>query len=440
MTAEFWDYPAMRDALRNRHLGQIIRAWRTHPQHGRQAVSQSLVAAWMGITQAQLSRIETGGPVVHLDRLIEWAKALRIPPHLLWFTLPTNDSSDSPEAPSGSELHDPDRTAHAETRYPDHDRHQALRSKVLNYRWDGPAEPMPLTQVEATVHAANLAYQAADYGFLDRLPEVAASTASLITGSSGADLRRGYKALAWTYLILSKFGAKVGDGELAWITADRAATWAMHLQDQAVSGVAAYQTACAMAKNGRPHDAQEVALVAAEALAVHPRHAHPHYLSVQGALLLHAAVMAARLRQRDDAQQRLDAAERLADDLGGDRNEMWTAFGPTNVALHRLSVAAALGDHHDAVDLGNRIDTTRLPPALVSRRAQVHLDLAAVHSQRPNGDPQALLHLMEGERIAPQAIRHNADARHLIAALLKRARRGDTPGLLALAQRAGVAA
>ncbi|WP_407566945.1 helix-turn-helix domain-containing protein [Polymorphospora sp. A560] len=146
MTGEFWDDPAMRDALRNRHLGQIIRAWRTHPQQGRQAVSQNLVAAWMGITQTQLSRIETGGPVVHLDRLIEWAKALRIPPHLLWFTLPTNDSSDSQKAPSRSELHDPGRTAPAETRYPDHDRHQALRSRVLNYRWDGPAEPMPLTQ------------------------------------------------------------------------------------------------------------------------------------------------------------------------------------------------------------------------------------------------------------------------------------------------------
>ncbi|MEV0611527.1 helix-turn-helix transcriptional regulator [Polymorphospora rubra] len=102
MTGEFWDEPAMRDALRNRHPGQIIRAWRTHPQHGQQAVSQNLVAAWMSITQTQLSRIETGGPVVHLDRLIEWAKALRIPPHLLWFTLPTNDSSDSFEIPDCS--------------------------------------------------------------------------------------------------------------------------------------------------------------------------------------------------------------------------------------------------------------------------------------------------------------------------------------------------
>ncbi|MEV0392912.1 helix-turn-helix domain-containing protein [Polymorphospora rubra] len=114
MTGEFWDEPAMRDALRNRHLGQIIRAWRTHPQHGRQAVSQNLVAAWMGITQAQLSRIETGGPVVHLDRLIEWAKALRIPPHLLWFTLPTYGDSDSQETLGQSPIGPPPLRSAAE--------------------------------------------------------------------------------------------------------------------------------------------------------------------------------------------------------------------------------------------------------------------------------------------------------------------------------------
>ncbi|MEV4843842.1 hypothetical protein AB0K20_11570 [Micromonospora matsumotoense] len=42
----------------------------------------------MGITQAQLSRLENGPPVVHLDRLAHWAKILGIPGVLLWFSLP----------------------------------------------------------------------------------------------------------------------------------------------------------------------------------------------------------------------------------------------------------------------------------------------------------------------------------------------------------------
>ncbi|GAA3775932.1 hypothetical protein GCM10022225_74870 [Plantactinospora mayteni] len=40
------------------------------------------------MTQAQLSRIETGPPVKDLDKLIEWARILRIPAAMLWFRMP----------------------------------------------------------------------------------------------------------------------------------------------------------------------------------------------------------------------------------------------------------------------------------------------------------------------------------------------------------------
>jgi transcriptional regulator with XRE-family HTH domain len=68
-------------------MGRVIRAWRTHPHHGRRPVCQDRVAAWVGITQAQLSRIENGPPLAHLDRLIQWARVLRIPADRLWFAM-----------------------------------------------------------------------------------------------------------------------------------------------------------------------------------------------------------------------------------------------------------------------------------------------------------------------------------------------------------------
>ena len=83
----FWNTDRMRDALATWHMGRVIAAYRTHPLHGR-ALSQEIVAGWVGITQAQLSRIEGGRPIRDLDRLIHWARALRIPAHLLWFKLP----------------------------------------------------------------------------------------------------------------------------------------------------------------------------------------------------------------------------------------------------------------------------------------------------------------------------------------------------------------
>ena len=90
----------MREALASRHMGKVIRAYRTHRHHGRSAVSQATVARWGCLTQAQLSRIENGPPIMHLDRLVHWAKTLKIPGHLLWFSLPEqNTTEDRDELP-----------------------------------------------------------------------------------------------------------------------------------------------------------------------------------------------------------------------------------------------------------------------------------------------------------------------------------------------------
>ncbi|SCL28632.1 hypothetical protein GA0070616_3731 [Micromonospora nigra] len=87
--ATFWKHEPLRRALAERHLGRVIRAYRCHPYHGRSALPQTVVAGWLGITQAQLSRVENGPPLVHLDRLTHWAQLLRVPAHLLWFQLPS---------------------------------------------------------------------------------------------------------------------------------------------------------------------------------------------------------------------------------------------------------------------------------------------------------------------------------------------------------------
>lgn len=81
----------MREALVSRHMGRVIRSFREHPLHGRDTISQSAVAEWIGITQAQVSRIENGTAIVDLDRLTDWALLLGIPEAYLWFKLPETD-------------------------------------------------------------------------------------------------------------------------------------------------------------------------------------------------------------------------------------------------------------------------------------------------------------------------------------------------------------
>lgn len=82
---DFWQHSSLRAALASRHMGHIIRAYRYHPFHGRRPLSQERVARWMGLTQAQLSRIESGSAIVDLTKLTAWADALEIPSPLLWF-------------------------------------------------------------------------------------------------------------------------------------------------------------------------------------------------------------------------------------------------------------------------------------------------------------------------------------------------------------------
>jgi len=68
-------------------MGRVIHAYRTHPYH-RQTLSQELVANWLGLTQAQLSRIENGRAPEELSKLIHHSRLLGIPVDLLWFDRP----------------------------------------------------------------------------------------------------------------------------------------------------------------------------------------------------------------------------------------------------------------------------------------------------------------------------------------------------------------
>ncbi|MGH4011412.1 MAG: helix-turn-helix domain-containing protein [Pseudonocardiaceae bacterium] len=86
----------MREAFASRHMGRVIRAYRCHPFHGRRPLPQDVMAGWIGVTQGQLSRIENGPIIVHLDRLMHWARLLRIPSSCLWFTLPEDDRIAAP--------------------------------------------------------------------------------------------------------------------------------------------------------------------------------------------------------------------------------------------------------------------------------------------------------------------------------------------------------
>ncbi len=78
------------------NMGAVIREYRSNPWHGSHPLPQTRVASWGGVTQGQLSRLENGRcKLMDLDRLASWARALKVPEHLLWFHLPARAASTS---------------------------------------------------------------------------------------------------------------------------------------------------------------------------------------------------------------------------------------------------------------------------------------------------------------------------------------------------------
>ncbi|GAA2858297.1 hypothetical protein Acy02nite_22100 [Actinoplanes cyaneus] len=269
------------------------------------------------------------------------------------------------------------------------------------------------------------------------LPEILLAADSLHRVEDVDDRREMLLSYVSTYVMAAKLLTKMGAADLAQLAADRCANAALEAGSLEAQGMAAYQVVCALLRADRPEDAENLALKMASRLSSQARSDAPSLVSVAGSLWLISAVIAGRRTDRVEAYGRLDQAEHLAEMLGHDANFAWTAFGPTNVAIHRVSVAAELGDAREALEVATAVDPDALPAGLNSRRAQVYLDLAWAQAQRKR-DSEAILHLLEAERVAPNAIRYNVVVREMVREMLTRSKRTKFTALHNLAVRAGV--
>jgi transcriptional regulator with XRE-family HTH domain len=402
----------MADVALEGPIGERIRIYRS-----RRGLSQKELAGLIGRSESWLSQVERG--VRSVDKfsvLVDIAQVLKT-------NVETLVGTRMEYAPNGDGPVDGvDAVAEALTAYPGLARAEPTSATIS------------LADAERLADEAHARYQSADYAAAARvlaalIPAVDAAAARVLHD----DVERWLRTQHMVYVAAAKLLTKTGDGHLAWLAADRASTAAVRLGSPVLEGLAAYQVTTALLKLDRLDEAERVALASAELIDDDD----PIGISAQGALLLIAAVIAGRRGDRGSANERLRRAQYLADALGEDGNYGWTAFGPTNVAIHQVSVAAELGDAETAIHYAEQIDTSTLPDVLRSRRAQVHLDAAWAYAQHKD-DSAVVINLTETERVAPQVLRYNVVAREIIRELLKRERRTATPGLRALAGRAGV--
>jgi transcriptional regulator with XRE-family HTH domain len=274
-------------------------------------------------------------------------------------------------------------------------------------------------------------YQAARYDDAGALaPRVIGGATALVSLGTAEALRAAAIGLHAITALLSR----VGHTELAWLCADRALAAARTAGDDELLAVGLLRLANVLVRAGHLEDAWETARLGTVAAGATGDVAGR--ISVLGSLHLVAAVAAGHAGERRDAEGQLERAHSAARRLGSDRNDHWTAFGPTNVRIHAASVAVALGDHAGAIRRVADVDLHRLPAGLRGRRSQVHRELAVAYAGVGN-DHAAVQSLGEATRLAPERLRFDPVVRDLVGRLRSGRRRLDLPGLRELALRAG---
>lgn len=438
--ASFWEDDDMRAALASRHMGEVIRAYRQHMHHGRRPLSQDDIAVWAGKTQPSICRIETGPAPRDLDRLIQWARLLGIPQEYLWFTLPADDDAGESAAPRTPRLVPSEPEPSAEPESP----HLAevvdtLATAILcpARAPEGVDEPNIDTLARRVQRAWELR-QRSNYAELGSLlSALLASIEQAAAEFDGDDREQALRLVVHTYNAASSLLKKLDDTQLGLTAADRAVRVAKSVGDPILIAAASYRLANVLLVGQRLGETQAVALDAAS--AIEPgRLQTTRSLAMWGGLQLTAAVAAGRAGDETAAWELLGEARAASRMLQSDYADLYSIFGPTNVAIHGVQVAVELGNGHAAVERAKRVDPDSLPANLLERRSHFLIDVAHGHVLEQN-DIDAVATLVRAEATAPEEVRLSSGVHRLLRTMLGRERKGAVPGLRDLADRIDIA-
>ncbi|MFE9185402.1 helix-turn-helix domain-containing protein [Micromonospora harpali] len=373
-------------------VGRRVAYWR-----GRRRLSQQMLADRLGKSKSWVDKVERG--VRALDRvstLHDIAAVLRIDAAVL--------------------LGRDARPAWATERAEGVERIRAALSAyeiMLGRATQRPA--VPADRLARQVGHGWITYQHARYPQLvDLLPPLLADAQR----THARDPAAGREPLVEAYRITAALLVKVGEADLAWLAADRAVAAATG--DWALVAAAVVQLGQALRASGRARAARSAALAAAYRIApADPDDGTPQELSLCGALLVQAALAAARHGDEASATELLGEAAAMADRVGEGHDHHRTGFGPTTVGSARVAAAVELGAACAAVtwhERTTRRDAWRWLPA--EHRAAHLLDAARAYLQAD--DPaSAGRTLVDADRTAPAEVRHRPAARSVLAQVVR---------------------
>jgi transcriptional regulator with XRE-family HTH domain len=316
----------------------------------------------------------------------------------------------------------------------------ALRAVLMDYSQlspllatdEGEGGPPPLDQLARQVADIFDAYQHSRFGYVTaQAPGLLQDTVAAARAADGYAAIRAHELLALSYQAAASVLTKLGEADLAWVAAERGLTAAQRTDSQIILGSLFRSVAHTLLSTGRFQPAAQLVDRAAGVLGSELGTADGAMLSVYGSLFLTGAMAASRAEDRATTRAFLHEAEESAVRLGADANHMWTAFGPTNVAIHQVNTAMELGDVQIALDIGPALDTSALP---TERRVRHALDVARAYSARNRRD-EGLAIVLDAERLAPEQVRHHYISRQLVLTWKRQQRSKPRLELAGLASR-----
>ncbi|WCN83496.1 helix-turn-helix domain-containing protein [Micromonospora sp. LH3U1] len=268
-------------------VGRRVAQWRV-----RRNMTQQQFADRLGKSKSWVDKVERG--VRRLERvsnLREIADALRIDVEVLLTARPVR----SDPVAAGVD---------------------GIRTALARYHLRGSTRPPRVEELRARLDHAEQSYRHARY------PALLAALPGLLDAAREAQAAgpgRTDALLVSVYGLIALVLVKVGQGELAWLAADRGMAVALATGDPQLAAVATVSLSQALRSRGRRRSALDAAIVAADGIEA-PRSGggFAANLSLRGTLLLQAALAAAGGGDERRARQSLDQAAEIARDVGSD--------------------------------------------------------------------------------------------------------------------------
>ncbi len=399
----------------SRTIGRRVNYWRT-----RRNLTRAQFADRCGRSVSWVDKIETGERnLLRLPMLERVAAALDIEVSVL---------TDDEAARLGAQCLDA-----AEVR--------AIKGALGSYEaivGGSVAGPPDLVRLRQKVDHACSAWLSSHFTVMGRvLPGLIREAQDAVQLLDGDERFEATRHLVMAYSKASSTLLKFDAADVAWLAADRAIVLASGTNDTLCLARATRSVARAMTRTGQHRAAIDVLVgMAGRVEAELP--GDPAMVPAHGMLLLAAEIAAARDGDADTAlslHQQAEAAARL----GPAVSDRMTAFGVTNVALHRVSALVRLHEGAWAVAFARTIRPEAVARLPRERRANYLLDLAEAHRQAGQGQ-EAARALVQAEQAAPEEVRCRPLSRQLTGRLLEHPPGGVSAELRQLARRIGLPA